>query len=119
MGFSPITKVWHPPPLILWNHALFIQRCTAAAGCGFILIDVCIYMMPNYNVPNSTRSHRQLPLLPKHTQPNRWWDFFLLELLTTINYNIYIMQTGSKPGTLHLQENMIPQLSMLLTDLLL
>ena len=33
--------------------------------------------MPNYNVPNSTRYHRQLPLLPKHTQPNRWWDFYL------------------------------------------
>ena len=37
------------------------------------------------------------PPLPKHTQPNRWWGF-CLELLTTINYIIYIMQTGSKPG---------------------
>ena len=37
--------------------------------------------------------------IAEHTQPNRWWGFFL-ELLTTINYNIYIMQTGSKLGTL-------------------
>ena len=55
--------------------------------------------MLNYNVPDSTTYHRQLSLLPKHTHTNRWWGF-CLELLTTINYNIYIMQTGSKPGTL-------------------
>ena len=76
-GFFPITKVWHPPPLILWNHALFIQCCTTVAGCGFILIDVHIYMMPNYNVPNSTIYHWKLSLLPKHSQPNRWWAFAL------------------------------------------
>ena len=27
----------------------------------FILIDVHVYMMPNYNVPYSTTYHRQLP----------------------------------------------------------
>ena len=54
----------------------------------------------NHNVSDSMIYHRQLSLLLKHTQPNRWWAF-CLELLTTINYNIYIMQTGSKPGTLH------------------
>ena len=37
----------------------------------FILIDVRVYMMPNYNVPDSTIYHRQLSPLPKHTQPNR------------------------------------------------
>ena len=63
----------------------------------FILFDVRIYMMPNYNVPDSTIYHRQLSLLPKYTQPNRWWCFCLW-LLTIINYIIYIMQTGSKPG---------------------
>ena len=66
------------PPLILWNHAFFIQRCTAVAGCGFSLIDVRVYMMPNYNVPNSTRYHRQLPLCgdrflggPRHAATTR------------------------------------------------
>ena len=53
------------------------------------------------NVSDSTTYHRQLSPLPKHTQRNRWWGFFL-ELLTPINYNIYIMQTGSKPGMWHL-----------------
>ena len=48
-------------------------------------------------MPNSTTYHRQLSSLLKHTQPNRWWGF-CLELLTMINYIIYIMQTGSKPG---------------------
>ena len=62
-----------------------------------VLFDVRIYMMPHYNVPDSMTYHRQLPLLPKHTRPNRWWGFFL-DLLTMISHIIYIMQTGSKPG---------------------
>ena len=37
------------------------------------------------------------PIAETHTKPNRRWSF-CLELLTTINYNIYIMQTGSKLG---------------------
>ena len=34
-----------------------------------VLFDVRIYMMLDYNVPNSTIYHWQLSPLPKHTQP--------------------------------------------------
>ena len=47
--------------------------------------------------------HQHWSLLPKHTQPNRWWGFCLY-LHTMINYNIYIMYlfnvTGVKTGAL-------------------
>ena len=66
-----------PHPLFFRIMPFSFQRCTIVAGCGFILIDVRIYMMPNYDVPNSMIYHQQLPLLPKHTQPNRWWGFCL------------------------------------------
>ena len=55
-----------------FHSTLHCHRCL-----WFILFDVRVYMMSNYKVPNSTTYHRQLSLLPKHTQPNRWWDFFL------------------------------------------
>ena len=89
MGFFPPT----PYPL---EPCPFHSMLHCRSWLWFILFDVRIYMMSSYNVPHSMIDHRQLPLLPKHTRPNRWWGFFL-ELLTMINYIIYIMQTWSKP----------------------
>ena len=78
MGFSPIDQgLTSPTPYPLESCPFHLLRCIVIAGCGLFLIDVRIYMTPNYNVPHSTIDHRQLPLLPKHTQPNRWWGFFL------------------------------------------
>ena len=100
MGFSPIDQgLTFPTPYPL-ESCPFHSTLHYRSWLWFILFDVRIYMMLNYNVPDSTIYHRQRSPLPKHTQQNRWWGFFL-ELLTTINYIIYIMQTGSKPGTLH------------------
>ena len=95
--FFPLTKVWHPPTPYPLEPCPFHSTLHCRSWLWFILFDVCVYMMPNYNVSDSTTYHRQLSLLPKHSQPNRWWGFFL-ELLTMINYIIYIMQTRSKPG---------------------
>ena len=101
IGFSPLAhRLNISPPLILRKSCPFHSTLHCRSWLWVILIDVRVYMMPNYNVPYRTAYHRQLSLLPKHRQQNRWWGF-CLELLTTINYNIYIMQTGSKPGTLH------------------
>jgi len=97
MGFSPIGQGLTFPTPYPSESCPFHSRLHCRSWLWFILFDVCIYMMPHFNVPDSTTYHRQLSPLPKHTQPNRWWGF-CLELLTTINYIIYIMQTGSKPG---------------------
>ena len=35
-----------PPPLILWNHALFISTLHCHSWLWFILFDVRVYMMP-------------------------------------------------------------------------
>ena len=98
MGFSPKDQGLTSPTPYPLEPFPFHSTLHCRSWLWFILIDVHVYMMPNYNVPYSTTYHRQLSPLPKPTQPNRWWGFWL-ELLTTINYNIYIMQTGSKPGT--------------------
>ena len=100
-GFFPHNQGLTSPTPYPLEPCPFHSTLHCRSWLWFILIDVRVYMMPNYNVPYSTAYHRQLSPFPKHTQQNRWWGF-CLELLTTINYNIYIMQTGSKPGTLHL-----------------
>ena len=97
MGFSPINQGLTSPTPYPLEPCPFHSTLHYRSWLWFILFDVCVYMMPNYNVLDSTTYHRQLFLLPKHSQPNRWWGF-CLELLTMINYIIYIMQTGSKPG---------------------
>ena len=98
MVFSPINQgLTSPTPLSFGTMPFSFNVALSQLVVVLVLIDVCIYMMPNYNVPYSTTYHRQLSALLKHTQQNRWWGFFL-ELLTTINYIIYIMQTGSKLG---------------------
>ena len=99
MGFSPINQGLTSPTPYPLESCPFHSTLHCRSWLWFILFDVRIYMMPHYNVPDSMTYCRQPSLLPKHTQPNRWWGFYL-ELLTTINYIIYIMQTGSKPGAL-------------------
>ena len=108
-GFFPHNQGLTSPTPYPLEPCPFYSTLHCRSWLWFILIDMRIYMMPNYNVPYSTAYHRQLSPLPKHTQPNRWWGFFL-ELLTMINYNIYIMQMGSKPGTL--QNNRAIQLKI-------
>ena len=98
MGFPPIDQGLTSPTPYPLEPCPFHSTLHCHSWLWFlVLFDVRVYMMPNYNVPNSTTYHRQLPLLPKHTRPNRWWGF-CLELLTMINYIIYIMQMGSKLG---------------------
>ena len=98
-GFFPHNHGLTSPTPYPLEPCPFYSTLHCRSWLWFILIDVRVYMMLNYNVLYSTTYHQQLSLLPKHTKPNRWWGF-CLELLTTINYNIYIMQTGSKLGTL-------------------
>ena len=79
MGFSPIDQgLTSPTPLSFGIMPFSFQRWTAIAGCGLFLIDVRVYMMPYYNVPNSMIYHRQLSPLPKHTQPKSMVGIFPL-----------------------------------------
>ena len=93
MGFSHNQSLTSPTPYPL-ESCPFHSMLHCRSWLWFILFDVRIYMMPHHNVPDSTTYHQQLPLLLKHTHTNRWWGF-CLELLTTINYNIY---TSCKRG---------------------
>ena len=97
-GFFPHNQGLTSPTPYPLEPCPFHSTLHCRSWLWFILIDVRVYMMPNYNVPNSTIYPRQPSLLPKHTQPNRWWGF-CLELLTMINYIISIMKMGLKPGT--------------------
>ena len=71
MGFPPIDQgLTSPTPYPLESHP-FHTTLHYRSWLWFILFDMRIYMMPTYNVLDSTTYHRQLPLLPKHTQPNQ------------------------------------------------
>ena len=97
MGFSPIGQGLTSPTPYPLEPCPFHSTVYCHSWLWFILFDVRIYMMPHYNVLDSTTYHRQLTLLPKHTRPNRWWGF-CLELLTMINYIYTSCKRGQNRG---------------------
>ena len=69
MGFSPINQVLTSPTPYPLEPCHFHSTLHWRSWLWFILFDVRVYMMPNYNVPNSTTYHRQLFPLPNlHNQ---------------------------------------------------
>ena len=56
------------PPFILWNNALFISTLHYLSWLWFILFDVRIYMMPNYNVAVLRPRNSQAPTVRDSSQ---------------------------------------------------
>ena len=61
LGFFPHNQGLTSPTPHPLEPCHFHSTLHCRSWLWFILIDVHVYMMPNYNVPNSTRFHRQIP----------------------------------------------------------
>ena len=69
MGFFPIDQGLTSPTPYPLETCPFHSTLHCRSWLWFILFDVRIYMMPHYNVPDSTAYHRQLsPFLNIHNQ---------------------------------------------------
>ena len=61
MGFFPLNQGLTSPTPYPSEPCPFHSTLHCRSWLWFILINVRVYMMPNYNVPDSMRFHRQLP----------------------------------------------------------